>query len=243
MEKKRELVIQDLLKIIREGHYSEDNRLPSERDLANQLKISRVSLREAIVALETMGILETRERLGTFVRGPEINNISENMRLMPFWPEKFLPQFLEVRIIIDVHAAELAAQRRTQEQLMQMKECITTLESISLETLKGVRTQAHYEYLFHNLVVESAHNAILSKIWEGLVFLVEKNNEIIHESLTEDKNWAPRVSMHHKTTLKAIEDMDPIGASNSMKIHLIETRERYLNKQNKTDGRYVFGHF
>jgi GntR family transcriptional repressor for pyruvate dehydrogenase complex len=188
-----------------------------------------------------MGVLETRERLGVFIKVPELKNLSENMRLMPFWPEKFLPQFLEVRLIIDVHAAELAAQRRTDEQLNQMKECLETLNNIPLSTLAGVKAQAHYEYLFHNLVVESAHNAILSKIWEGLVFLIEKNNEIIHESLTEDENWAPRVSSHHKTTLLAIENMDPIGAANSMKIHLMETRERYLSKQNKRELRYPFG--
>lgn len=239
-EKKREFVAQEILGLIRKGDFTEDMKLPSERELAARLDVSRVILREAIVALETLGVLESRNRLGIFVRQPDLGNLSENLRLMPFWPESFVPQFLEIRLIIDVNAAEMAAARRTEEQLRQMKECLRTMESISTKTREGVRAHAHYEYLFHTLVVEAAQNPILTRIWEGLVSLVEKNNEILHENLTQDEGWAPRVGAQHEATLKAIEEKDPAGAARGMRTHLQETRERYLSKLGKGDIKYPF---
>ena len=239
-EKKREFVIQQILGLIRQGDFSGDKKLPSERELAARLDVSRVILREAIVALETLGVLETRNRLGVFVRQPDLSNLSEGLRLMPFWPENFVPQFLEMRLIIDVHAAEMAAARRTEAQLEQMRECIRTINSISTKTREGVRAQAHYEYLFHTLVVEAAQNPILTRIWEGLVSLVEKNNEILHENLTQDEEWAPRLARQHEATLKAIEEGDPAAAAQGMRTHLLEIRERYLSKLGKGDIRYPF---
>jgi len=240
VEKKRDFVVQEILDMIRRGDLSTDRKLPSERDLAARLGVSRVILREAIVALETLGVLEARERSGVYVREPELGGISESLRLMPFWPENFVPQFLEIRLIIDVSAAELAAQRRTEQQLARMKECLRTLEGISLETKEGVRAQAHYEYLFHTLIIEAAQNEILSRIWEGLVSLVEKNNEIIHEDLTRDENWAPRVGRQHEATLRAIEERDPVAAGQGMRTHLLEIRERYVDRRSPGEARYSF---
>jgi GntR family transcriptional repressor for pyruvate dehydrogenase complex len=241
MEKKRDFVIQEILDMVRRGDLSADGKLPSERDLAGRLGVSRVILREAIVALETLGVVETRERAGIYVREPELGSISESLRLMPFWPENFVPQFLEIRLIIDVSAAELAALRRTDQQLARMKECLETLRSISIDTKEGVKAQAHYEYLFHTLIIEAAQNEILSRIWEGLVSLVEKNNEIIHESLTQDENWAPQVGRQHEATLKAIEERDSAAAGQGMRTHLLEIRERYVVGSPRGEGRYAYG--
>jgi GntR family transcriptional repressor for pyruvate dehydrogenase complex len=240
LEKKRDFVIQEILDMVRRGDLSADGKLPSERDLAVRLGVSRVILREAIVALETLGVLETRERAGIYVREPELGGITESLRLMPFWPENFVPQFLEIRLIIDVSAAELAALRRTDQQLSRMKECLKTLRGIAIDTREGVRAQAHYEYLFHTLIIEAAQNEILSRIWEGLVSLVEKNNEIIHESLTRDENWAPRVGMQHEATLRAIEERDSVAAGQGMRTHLLEIRERYVVGPPRGEGRYAY---
>ncbi|HPJ26881.1 MAG TPA: GntR family transcriptional regulator [Synergistaceae bacterium] len=64
---KRERVIKEILALIRNDQLLEGNKLPSERNLAESLGVSRVLLREAIVALETLGILEVKKRFGIFV--------------------------------------------------------------------------------------------------------------------------------------------------------------------------------
>lgn len=217
--------------MIRDRGYSRGNKLPSERELAHQLGVSRVILREAIVALETLGVLETKERLGVYVCEPDLGPISESLRLMPFWPERFVPYFMEIRLIIDVSAAELAAKKRTDQHLKEMKECLEVLRSFIVKPKEDVRAQAHYEYLFHTLIVESAQNPILSKIWEGLVSLIEKYNEILHQELIQDNGWIEKIVGQHELTLVAIEEKNPEEAAKTMKNHHMEIKRRHYKKQ------------
>lgn len=238
---KREQIIRDILEGIRNGNLVEDNKLPSERELATDLGVSRVLLREAIVALETLGVVEVKKRLGIFVKEPELSGVAENLRVMPFWPENFVPQLMEMRLIVDVHASEFAALRRTDEQLAKLKECLNTLDKTSLSSPGGTRTHAHYEFLFHMLIVEAAHNAILTRVYEGLMSLMEKNNEILHRNLTQDADWASQVVNHHKKTLRAIEKRDPLAAAQAMRLHLLESINRYQGMQEQGLFSYTSG--
>lgn len=238
---KREVIIRDILEGIRSGKLVEENKLPPERELAASLGVSRVLLREAIVALETLGVLEVKKRLGIFVREPELSGVSENLKVMPFWPENFVPQLMEMRLIIDVHASEFAALRRTDEQLAKLEECLSMLERTPLSSPEGVRIHAHYEFLFHMLIVEAAHNAILTRVYEGLMSLMEKNNEILHQNLTQDEDWANKVVGHHRKTFKAIAEKDPLTAAQAMRHHLLESLDRYQTMREKGVFSYPLG--
>jgi len=229
---KRERVIKEILALIRNDQLLEGNKLPSERNLAESLGVSRVLLREAIVALETLGILEVKKRFGIFVRKPDLSGVDEHLKMMPFSSENFVPQLMEMRLIIDVHASELAALRRTDEELLKLESALGSLEKISLSSPKGVSTHAHYEFIFHSLIVEAAHNAILSRVYEGLMSLMEKNNEILHLNLTKDADWAHQVTSHHQKTLRAIQEKDSPAAGQSMRFHLLESLRKYRGMQN-----------
>jgi DNA-binding FadR family transcriptional regulator len=111
---KRGALVNQILEGIKNGSLVENGQLPSERALANQLGISRILLRETIVVLETLGVVESKERLGIFVKKPDISGLAESLRIMPYWSESFVPQLIEIRLMTDVQAAELAALRRTE---------------------------------------------------------------------------------------------------------------------------------
>lgn len=224
---KREGVIEAVLQGIQGGDLVKEGKLPSERELAQLLGVSRVLLREAIVALETLGVVECRERLGIFVRKPELGGVTESLRIMPFWSDRFVSQLMEMRLIIDVHACELAALRRTEEQLTKLRNCFETFARTSVASLEEAKVSARYEFLLHRLIVEAAQNDILGRVYEGLVALMEKNNEILHESLTRNVDWENRVIEHHQGILKAIEERNPEEASRWMRIHLVESRDNY----------------
>jgi len=227
MESKREIVIQKILDILKRGEFSPDHQLPPERKLAQQMGVSRVLLREAVVALETLGVLEVRKRQGIFVKQQSHRNISENIRFMPFWSADFIPQLMEVRLIIDVNAAKFAAIRRTDDDLQKMKNCLTGLESLIPRTEVEIKAHARYEFLLHSLIVEAAHNAILSRIYEGIVSLVEKNNEVLHQNFIKDVQWQNRIITHHRQILTAIEDNDPEKSGAAMASHIEESTARF----------------
>jgi len=229
---KRETVIREILARIQNDQLLEGNKLPSERDLAESLGVSRVLLREAIVSLETLGILEVKKRFGIFVRKPDFSGVTENLKMMSFWSENFIPQLMEMRLIIDVHASEFAALRRTEEELAKLEECFANLEKMPPSSPRGVRLHAHYEFLFHSLIVEAAHNAVLARVYEGLMSLMEKNNEVLHMNLAQDMDWVFQVISHHEKTLQAIREKDSLSAAQSMRLHLLESVRRYQGMQN-----------
>ena len=166
--------------------------------------VSRVLLREAIVALETLGILEVRLRQGIFVKEQSVQDFNESLRFLPAWHSDFVPQLMEMRLIIDVHAAELAARRRTPEQLEKLKEFLVQLEQSRLDSLEEMKHHAAIEFLIHSLIVEAAHNMILSRVYEGIVSLMEKNNEMLHITFSQDKKWIEQVIDHHRLIIGAI---------------------------------------
>ncbi|MDD4365760.1 MAG: FadR/GntR family transcriptional regulator [Synergistales bacterium] len=224
---KRDSVVNDILSGIRSGDLVENDKLPSERELALRLGVSRVLLREAVVALETLGVVESRERLGIFVREPDLSSVTESLRVMPFWSDRFVPQLMEMRLIIDVHACELAALRRTEKQLEQLRGYFKAFSEASVASIEDAKVSARYEFLIHMLIVEAAHNDILARVYEGLMSLMEKNNEYLHASLTRDMSWENRLIEHHEGILRAIEAQDPEGAARWMRTHLVESRDNY----------------
>lgn len=228
MENKREQVIQVLLESIKTGKYGADDKLPPERELAAEMGVSRVVLREAIVVLETLGVLDVRTRQGVYVKAPVMQNLSESLRFLPFLPTDFVPQLMEMRRIIDIPAARLAAERRTEVEMLRIKECLYRLEHVALTDDDAIRRHAHYEFLFHSLLVDASHNSILARVYEALVSLMEKNNQILHQNLVQNRDWASRVVEHHRRITAAIEARDAVEAAAAMQTHIDESTEKIM---------------
>ncbi len=239
MENKREGIIRKIRADIQKGIYSPNDKLPPERKLAEDMGVSRVLLREAIVALETLGILEIRVRQGIFVKDQPIQNFTESLRFLPSWHTGFVPQLMEMRMMIDVHAAELAAQRRNREELTKLKEFLTQLEQSLPRNTEEMKLHAKQEFLIHSLVVEAAHNVILSRVYEGIVSLMEKNNEILHMTFGQDTEWIERVIHHHRSVISAIEAKDAKKAGESMKLHIEESTKRFNTLKDSLSSNHI----
>lgn len=227
MENKREIVIKKILGAVKRGEYPLEHQLPPERKLAQKMGVSRVIIREAVVALETLGVVEVRKRQGVFVKRQPHGDFHKTIRFMPFWPTEFTPQLMEVRLIIDVNATRIAAKKRTKDDLNKMRSTFVNLKSLNPHTDEEIKIHARYEFLLHALIVEAAHNTILSRIYEGIVSLVEKNNEILHQNFIEDIEWQNRIINHHENIIIAIEDQDETAAANAMEQHIQEASLRY----------------
>jgi GntR family transcriptional repressor for pyruvate dehydrogenase complex len=229
MEGKRKKAVQTILDAIKSGQYRAGEKLPPERELAHRLGLSRNLLREAIGALEALGVIEVKERLGIFVSDVGFQELVENNRFIPLWSSDLIPQFYEMRLTIDVRAAQLAALRREEAELAKMKECLSELALTDISTPEGKKRHAHYELLLHTMVVGAAHNTIFSRVFEGLMMVMERNTEILHIDLTQDEKWAKKVVDQHRKIVSAIESRDADLAGQVMENHLSESLERFWN--------------
>lgn len=230
---KKELIQDKLLSLIKEEKLGEGDKLPSERELAQELGVSRNILREAIVSLSATGILEVRERQGIFVKNSYQDSSLEILKSLQMLPADFVSYQMEVRMIISVPATELAALRRTEDDLRKIHECFDSFVSCPFTTKEEQERNGKWEALLHRLVNDAAHNPILSRINESINKLVESNNSLVHHHILHEPGWIEHIQKQHRMIIQALEEKNSTVAGNVLKEHLIESvnmiKEKYPN--------------
>ncbi len=201
-----------LVKLILSGQWPEGARIPAERKLCQQLGIARASLREAMKALELIGVLESRVGDGTFVcprseflsrpllwaiTGTDVNELSE---------------IVEARRLIEVDIAGLAAERASQSEL---QEIAAAVEDLRIALSDPVACLAA-DLRFHIAIAEAAHNQILLNSIQLLRNLMK---HWILIKLQVPKTSA-KVLKQHQEILSAIQSRDAEGARSAMSKHL-----------------------
>ncbi len=223
MERKREGIIEAICDRVSRLGLAVGEKLPPERDLAASLKVSRNLLREALVALEVMGVIEIREREGARLLKrtdgmPELPDFTK----MVLWPRDSLRQLMEIREIVEVPAARLAAQRRSQEDMDRIQRCVDKLGAIEERGEQEPGDGARWDSLLHWAVVQASGNQILHRIYEGIQDLLVR---YIGESRARFYSEAfPTLAQEawkdHQGLLQALEAGDPNEAAQIMTSHL-----------------------
>jgi GntR family transcriptional repressor for pyruvate dehydrogenase complex len=204
-----EQLVQQLLTYIHLSGLQPGDRLPSERELAADMQVSRVSLRQATVALEVQGLLEVRHGGGIYVRAvdPAPDHISELLTR-----RARLPEVLEAREALETMTARLAATRRTAADLRAMDEALALM---SAETERG-ELGDNGDAAFHLAVTTAAGNAVLSQLMEMLAPRVHESRVA---SLSEPGR-PPKSLAAHQRIAEAIRSGDPRAAEAAMRRHL-----------------------
>jgi len=226
METKRQILIEEIIDYIAKGNAGPGSKLPPERELAKKLNVSRNLLREALVTLECLGYIELRGREGIFISQTDLADINSGMKNISIWPEEMMQQLMEMRLLTEVPAAGLAARRRTPEQMQRLKECKNHLQRIHREGERAEGEGAHWDSLLHTLVVDSANNKLLSRVYEGLSAVMEKYIGNSRRSLFSMKDWADKILEQHEDLISAIEGQDPEKASILARDHINEAMKQ-----------------
>ncbi len=229
-ESKKKIVQDKLLELIHGGGYNSGDRLPSERELAQDLKVSRNILREAVAALNLMGVVDIRERQGTFVRNLQEGNLRQGIQSLQVMPSDFILLQMEVRLIISVPAAELAALRRTDHDLRKLWGCFEAFSTCPYETAEDQVQNGKWEALLHHLVTEAAHNPLLSRLNEGIDLLVERNNALMHPYNLMETGWIDHITDQHRRIIEAIEKRNHKEAGSVLREHLVDAVTLLLGK-------------
>src|SRR3970040_272025 len=116
-----EEVVSQVHELIKEGRFKAGAQLPSERELAETFKVSRTSVREALRALETQGLVVSRTGTGTFVADLPIEALVSPLATLLMEEKSALSDIFETRKLIEPHIASLAAGRATKRDLERMK--------------------------------------------------------------------------------------------------------------------------
>ncbi len=207
-----EEIIAQIRRQLAEGHWKSGDRLPSERDLSERFKVSRASVREAIRALESAGLVRIKTGEGTYVAsGPEAF-LSPLVAVLLQQKDVYLDIF-EARKVIEPEIAALAARRASPEEVRQMEGILAEQARQIAQGESGVEADT----AFHSLLTQSTKNKIFVRLSDAIVdSLYETRERSLHVHGRPARSLAG-----HREILKAVRAKDPAGARRAMLQHLM----------------------
>lgn len=147
------------------------DKLMPERELAEQLGVSRTSVRQALTALRVLGMVDVRPGDGVYVTSTE--DIVPSLALEVLESEADHPMIWEVREAVETQAARLAARRRTQEELDRMAAALDAMNESVAAGGEGVLGDRH----FHQAILDASHNAMLGSLFAQLADAIDKTSQ------------------------------------------------------------------
>lgn len=204
-----------ILERIQQGELKPGDKLPTETALMQAQGVSRTVVREALQRLQASGAVETRHGVGTFIleqaTDRTANGLSFNID-----PIKDAVLILELRLSLEVEAAGLAAERRPAQILQQMREVLDELNSLDKNGNSKIASQLDFK--FHQLIAQATNNYYFTEIMGHL-----------KPSLVPRKRIdVQRVHNEHEEVFAAIARGDSYAARAAMRIHLTNSKERFL---------------
>jgi len=176
-----------LLKLVRERGFQPGDKLPSERDLAELFGMSRGAVREALIRLDTLRIVESRPKAGVFLQPFIAERSVEAMVLFaetdtPLSPQE-VAQSVELRGIVEGEAIRLACARRTQEDLDRMAQVIGD----SAAAIKQGKSLADLDAEFHKAIVAATKNDVLLRFVNVFYLMSRKRRDVFFEDRAQGK--------------------------------------------------------
>lgn len=206
-----------LSQLIEGGTLAYGEKLPPESEIVRSRGVSRTVVREAVSKLQAAGLVETRHGIGTFVLGK--GNIGAGLSAAT--KVRDVLSVLELRIALETEAAGLAAVRRTDDQLAEMRH---SLERFREKLAKGEETVGP-DFEFHLGLARATANRYFPEILSHLGASVIPRSRL-PATYSKDASYFDRISHEHDDILNAIERRDPEGARAAVKNHLVNSRER-----------------
>jgi GntR family transcriptional regulator, transcriptional repressor for pyruvate dehydrogenase complex len=209
------------------GRLAQGERLPPERELAEQFGVSRVTVRDALRALEAMGLIEVRvgARGGAFATVPSGSIVGQTMSDMMMMSAVTPEDIVEARLVVELGTVTLACARATDEDIAQLRD----LSERSRTALAAKTYTRELSWDFHALVAQAAHNGAIAGVTQSF-----RSSLSMHPIRTREGAKAhERTVEEHARILEALERRDGATARREMAHHLLrgtnlEARESAL---------------
>ena len=212
--------IQGILDRVVDGEFPAASALPPEADLAALLEVSRPTMREAVRSLSDRGVLRVVHGRGTFV-APQ-----EEWRDLPTLigvlarttPSRDLGlQLIQVRRMLEVGAAGLAAEHRSDDDVARMRQLLDSYDAAG----DDVDEVAALDIAFHEAILAASGNPFLAAIMQPLAEALSASRR----TTAARDDVRSRAQEHHRRIVQAISDGDPAAAKDAMRAHMTQTHD------------------
>lgn len=216
-------VVNRIREMILSGKIATGAKLPGERELADQLGVSRVVIRDATRILNAQGLLEIRPGSGTYVRTVGTDQVVDSIGLFLRMNQNAteLDKLLEVRFALETDIAGLAAQRAAAYDIKLLEQNVQAMK----QTGDDITAFTRLDYEFHQLLASATRNELFSMLLEPLsgLLLEFRERTYIHDS----EEATQGALIYHNRILDLIKQKDSAGAREAMRNHLRQAEEVY----------------
>ena len=218
-----EEIVNQIKQLISKGELKPGDRIPSERELATMLGVSRPSVREAIMVLEAMGFVESRQGGGTYVKALTEGSIMNPLaKLVEKRDPELLRSLAEVRMGLESWSAYLAAQRATDADIAEMRRLYRIMEK---QAAKG-GWSPDVDAEFHYAITAASHNSLQMHVLDSIHSLFHATIQVALMEFYQQEGHVQLLLNHHHDIMEAIAAHDPELARRKMVEHLAMVEEK-----------------
>jgi GntR family transcriptional repressor for pyruvate dehydrogenase complex len=213
-----EQIVEQIEASILSGELKPGDKLPSERELAEQFGVSRTAVREAVKALTQKGLVVVHVGRGTFVTDDTSEVVRHSLGLMlKIGQEEGSQYMVEIREMLEPEIAALAAARVTGENLVALREAVEVMDG----ALDDASAFIEADLDFHLGLAEGTQNPLMLLLVDALIDLLRE----LRVRTSRAEGALARAQQHHKRILKAVEAGEPQAAREAMRRHLAQVRK------------------
>lgn len=217
-----EEVVEHIKRMVENGELKSGDKLPTERAMAEELNVSRASIREAIRSLEVIGLIESRQGAGNYIRKDFSEILLEPLSMIFMLQQGSAIDIYELREVLELSTIMLSAKRISKEELQTLKELIDKFKSSEIES-----DNVMIDKEFHYTIVKAANNKLITNLLNVVSELIDKfitdSRKIILES---SQNKEKLLELHERIYI-ALEERDDYKAYTALKEHF-ELIKQYI---------------
>ena len=210
-----------LVELLQQRKLKVGDIIPKELELAAALGVSRTVVREALLRLRTMGLIESKKKKGSVITSPDIfGNLSKSLN--PYiLDQDTLKEMFEIRLVLEIGMAELLFHRITPKDIEELKKIVANEPPASQNHLFNIE----HEIAFHGKLYEITGNNAMKKFQKMLLPVFD----YVHNSGILKKQIFIKTFVSHKGLVDILENGDPEEFRNGMRNHLGNHFSRIFN--------------
>jgi GntR family transcriptional repressor for pyruvate dehydrogenase complex len=207
-----------MLDLFTSGAIAPGTRLPPERQLAARLEVGRSAVREALAALEILGVVDVRPGSGTYLRGSASELLPQTLRWGVLLGERSTLELLELRSGLEIYVARLAAERLTEKQLAGLGRYVAQMR----ESMGDLKAFVKADLAFHHDLATSVDNTVLL----DLLQVVRSLLRVWVDRAVHDEGHARDALEEHDAVYRALVARDGDAAASAMAAHMATASAR-----------------
>ena len=210
---------------IQDGQLKVGDKLPAERALAEQFGTSRASIREALSALEMLGLIVCKSGQGNFINADASEGTIDGELLRSLLKGHEPYEIFEARLELEPCLAALAAERSTSKEKKDLREIVIKLEAISKMIISGhedeVENYLEEDRKFHLSIGRCSHNSVLFTVFSGVNLMMKETHwKVLKGNAVKNPGTLERYMEEHGKIMDAIEKGESEKVREEMHNHI-----------------------